>query len=118
MVKKQAVLTGDYITDASVAFDQFNQPYVTLSFNRQGARIFERVTGENVNKRLAIILDNKVYSAPVIREKISGGRASITGRFTLDEAHDLAIVLRQDLYQRLYLCSMNLLLVHHLENSQ
>ncbi|GAB6888079.1 protein translocase subunit SecD [Desulfothermus okinawensis JCM 13304] len=94
VVKKQAVLTGDYITDASVAFDQFNQPYVTLSFNRQGARIFERVTGENVNKRLAIILDNKVYSAPVIREKISGGRASITGRFTLDEAHDLAIVLR------------------------
>ncbi|WP_461832898.1 protein translocase subunit SecD [Desulfothermus sp.] len=94
VVKKTAVLTGDYITDASVAFDQFNQPYVTLSFNRQGARIFERITGENVNKRLAIILDNKVYSAPVIREKISGGRASITGRFTLEEAHDLAIVLR------------------------
>ncbi len=94
VVKKEAVLTGKYITDASVAFDQFNQPYVTLSFNRQGARIFERVTGENVNKRLAIILDNKVYSAPVIREKIAGGRASITGRFSLEEAHDLAIVLR------------------------
>ncbi len=94
VVKREAVLTGRYITDASVAFDQFNQPYVTLSFNRQGARIFERITGENVNKRLAIILDNKVYSAPVIREKISGGRASITGRFSLNEAHDLAIVLR------------------------
>ncbi len=94
VVKKAPVLTGRYITDAGVAFDNFNQPYVTLSFNRQGARIFARVTGENVGKRLAIILDNKVYSAPVIREKISGGRASITGRFTLAEAHDLAIVLR------------------------
>lgn len=94
VVKKYTELTGKYITDAAVAFDQFNQPYVTLSFNREGARIFERITGENVNKRLAIILDNKVYSAPVIREKISGGRASISGRFTLDEAHDLAIVLR------------------------
>jgi len=94
IVKKHAILTGKYIIDARVAFDQFNQPYVTLSFNRQGARIFERITGENVNKRLAIILDNKVYSAPVIREKISGGRASITGKFTLEEAHDLAIVLR------------------------
>lgn len=94
VVKKRVLLTGEYITDASVAFDSYNQPYVILSFNRRGARIFERITGENVNKRLAIILDNKVYSAPVIREKIVGGRASITGRFTVEEAHDLAIVLR------------------------
>ncbi|WP_456325334.1 protein translocase subunit SecD [Desulfonauticus submarinus] len=88
------VLTGEYITNANVAFDSFGRPYVSLSFNARGAKIFERITGENVNKRLAIVLDGKVYSAPVIQEKIIGGRASITGHFTTDEAHDLAIVLR------------------------
>ncbi len=94
VVRKKVLLTGEYITDASVGFDAYNQPYVALSFNRRGAKIFERITGEYKKKRLAIILDNKVYSAPVIQEKIIGGRASITGRFTVDEAHDLAIVLR------------------------
>jgi len=88
------VLTGDYLTDANVAFDSFGKPYVVMSFNDRGAKIFAKVTGENVNKRLAIVLDGKVYSAPVIQEKISGGRASITGHFTTEEAHDLAIVLR------------------------
>jgi preprotein translocase subunit SecD len=94
VLRKEAVLTGEYITDANTAFDSYGQPYVSLSFNKRGSRIFERVTGENVKKRLAIVLDGKVYSAPVIQEKISGGRASITGRFTTEEAHDLAIVLR------------------------
>jgi preprotein translocase subunit SecD len=94
VLKKNVLLSGEHITDAQVAFDQFNQPYVALSFDRQGARIFERVTGENVHKRLAIVLDGKVYSAPTIQEKISGGRASITGQFSMEEAHDLAIVLR------------------------
>lgn len=94
VLKKKVLLTGRYITDAQVSFDNFNQPYVALTFSRRGAKIFERVTGENVRKRLAIVLDNKVYSAPTIQEKISGGRASITGRFSVDEAHDLAIVLR------------------------
>ena len=56
--------------------------------------MFEKITGENVKKRLAIILDNNVYSAPVIQERIAGGRAQITGRFTTQEAHDLAIILR------------------------
>ena len=70
------------------------EPYVALEFNSEGGRIFDQVTGANVNKRLAIILDNTVYSAPVIRERISGGKASITGSFTMDEAKDLAIVLR------------------------
>ncbi|KUJ96824.1 MAG: Protein translocase subunit SecD [Desulfonauticus sp. 38_4375] len=88
------LLTGEYITTANVAFDSFGRPYVSLSFNARGAKIFERITGENVNKRLAIVLDGKVYSAPVIQEKIIGGRASITGNFSTDEAHDLAIVLR------------------------
>ena len=91
---KDPLMTGENITDASTNFDQFNTPYVTLSFNARGARIFERITGDNVNKRMAIVLDGKVYSAPAIREKISGGRASITGHFTTNEARDLAIVLR------------------------
>jgi preprotein translocase subunit SecD len=95
LLKKRSELTGKYITDARVSIDQRNgSPYVSLSFNNQGARIFERVTGENVNKRLAIVLDGNVYSAPNINEKISGGNAQITGRFTMDEAKDLAIALR------------------------
>ena len=94
VLKKQVLLTGKHITDAQVAFNSYNQPYVALTFDRRGSRIFERVTGENVHKRLAIVLDDKVYSAPTIQEKISGGRASITGQFSVEEAHDLAIVLR------------------------
>ena len=87
-------MTGEYISDARASFDHNNQSYVALSFTPSGARQFERVTGENVKKRLAIVLDGKVYSAPTIQEKISGGRASITGRFSTEEARDLAIVLR------------------------
>lgn len=91
---KATPLTGEYITDARVQIDQYNEPYVSLSFDSRGARIFERITGENIKKRLAIVLDGKVNSAPVIQDKISGGKAQITGRFTTDEAKDLAIVLR------------------------
>lgn len=94
VLKKESLLTGKHITDAYVAFNNYNQPYVAISFDSTGARIFERITKQHVNQRLAIVLDDKVYSAPVIREKISGGRASISGQFTSEEAHDLAIVLR------------------------
>ncbi len=95
LLKKRTLLTGEYITDARVQIDsRYNEPYVSLSFDRRGARLFEKITGENIGKRLAIVLDNKVYSAPVIQDKISGGRAQITGRFTMEEARDLAIVLR------------------------
>ena len=93
-VDKDAMLTGEDVSDARPAFDQMNQAYVTLNFNARGARIFERVTSENVGRRMAIVLDGKVYSAPVIRERIGGGRASISGNFTTAEAQDLAIVLR------------------------
>jgi preprotein translocase subunit SecD len=65
-----------------------------MTFNRRGARIFERITGEHVNERLAIILDNRIQSAPVIKTRISGGNAVIEGRFTPQEASDLALVLR------------------------
>jgi preprotein translocase subunit SecD len=95
LLKKRAPITGESITDARVQLDsQFGEPYVSLSFDARGARTFERITGENVGKRLAIVLDNTVYSAPVIQDKISGGKAQITGHFTMDEAKDLAIVLR------------------------
>jgi preprotein translocase subunit SecD len=95
MVKKETLLTGDLLSDARVAFDtQFNEPYVALTFNSTGARIFERITAQNVGRRLAIILDGNVHSAPVIRERIGGGRASISGGFAYEEATDLAIVLR------------------------
>ena len=65
-----------------------------MEFDDIGAKLFEQITGTNVKKRLAIILDNNVYSAPVIQERIAGGRAQITGRFSMQEASDLAIVLR------------------------
>ena len=95
LLKKRSLITGEYITDARVQIDtRNNDPYVSLAFNSRGAKLFERVTGQNVGKRLAIVLDNKVNSAPVIKTKISGGRAVIEGRYTMDEARDLAIVLR------------------------
>jgi preprotein translocase subunit SecD len=95
LVKKQASLTGDLLSDAKVNIDtRFSEPYVSLSFNAAGAKLFEEVTGANVKRRLAIILDNTVYSAPVIQEKIAGGNAQITGSFTMEEAKDLSIVLR------------------------
>lgn len=95
LIKKRAALTGEYLTDARVQIDsQYNEPYVSIKFNKKGARIFARVTGENVKKQLAIVLDKKVYSAPVIQDQISGGEARITGNFTTEEARDLAIILR------------------------
>jgi preprotein translocase subunit SecD len=94
VLKKRTLLTGANLTNARVDFDQFNIPFVSINFDKKGARDFERITGENVNKRLAIVLDDTIASAPVIQEKIAGGQARITGNFTLDEAKDLAIVLR------------------------
>lgn len=96
LIHKDAELTGDTLVSAEVKFDQsrFNEPYIALEFNSKGAAIFSEVTGRSVGKRLAIVLDDKVHSAPRINEKIPSGRASITGRFTVEEASDLAIVLR------------------------
>ncbi len=94
LVKRRVMLAGDVLSDARVAIGQFNEPYVSVTFDSKGAREFDRITGQNVNKRMAIVLDNTVYSAPEIQERISGGRAQITGSFTMEEANDLAIVLR------------------------
>jgi preprotein translocase subunit SecD len=94
VVKKRVMLTGDVLSDARVAIGQFNDPYVSITFDAKGGKEFDRITGENVKKRMAIVLDNSIYSAPVIQERITGGRAQITGTFSTQEANDLAIVLR------------------------
>ncbi len=94
LIKKRVLLDGSLLTNARVEFDQYQQPQVGIEFNRKGARIFDRITGENIKKRLAIVLDKSVYSAPTIQDRISGGKAVITGSFTLHEAKDLAIALR------------------------
>ncbi len=95
VLQDRTLMTGEYITNAQVAIEhQFNNPYVSLEFDTQGAKLFERITEANEKKHLAIVLDGVVYSAPVIQEKISGGKASITGSFSMDEARDLAIILR------------------------
>jgi preprotein translocase subunit SecD len=95
LLKEKTLMTGEYLKDARVAINsQFHEPYVALEFDDIGAKLFEQITSANVRKRLAIILDNNVYSAPVIQERIPGGRAQITGRFDMKEASDLAIVLR------------------------
>ena len=95
LIKKRTLLTGAHLTDARVQIDsQYGDPYVSLSFDTKGGRIFAKITGDNVKKRLAIVLDDRVYSAPVIQEKITGGQARITGSFTTEEANDLAIALR------------------------
>lgn len=95
LVKRRALLTGDTIKSANVNFgDRGGGAFVGISFDSRGAKIFDRITAENVKRRLAIVLDDTVYSAPVIQERISGGEAQITGNFTPEEASDLAIVLR------------------------
>ncbi|AJF06952.1 MAG: protein translocase subunit SecD [Thermodesulfobacteriota bacterium] len=95
VVESKTVMTGDLLSDAQVRISpQFNEPYVSIDFNSVGARRFDQITAANVGKRMAIILDDTVYSAPVIRERISGGSAQISGSFTEQEATDLAIVLR------------------------
>ena len=94
LLKTPPVLDGSMITDATVGFTQkTNQPAIFFTLNSQGAAIFGDVTGKNVGKQLAIVVDNKVYSAPTIQERIGGGSGQITVGST-DEAHILAIALR------------------------
>ncbi len=95
LLKKATLMTGEALKSAQVRIGgRFGEPYVSLSFNPMGAQRFERITRQGVGQRLAIILDNIVQSAPVIQEPITGGNAQITGSFTAEQAHDLAIVLR------------------------
>jgi SecD/SecF fusion protein len=88
------LLTGADLADARAVFDQFGRPQVALTFTPEGAKKFEEVTRANVGKRLAIVLDGKVYTAPVIRQAITGGQAVIEGLSGLEEASEIALVLR------------------------
>lgn len=95
LVEKRVLLGGESVAGADVRIDQqFNEPYVSIEFDSEGSRRFGEITERYVKQRLAIILDGKVHSAPVIREKISGGQAQITGGFSAEQARDLAIILR------------------------
>ena len=95
LIKSQVMMTGEMVKNAQVRVGgTFNEPYVSLDLTGRGGRIFGQVTEKNVGKRFGIILDEVVRSAPVIREKILGGSAQITGNFSYEEATDLAIVLR------------------------
>jgi preprotein translocase subunit SecD len=95
LLEARPIMTGEYLEDATAQRDpQFNRPEVTFQFNRQGGRMFERATGSNIGRLLAIVLDERVYSAPVIQSQIgSSGRIEL-GNASIEEARDLALVLR------------------------
>ena len=94
-VNKRVVVSGDNLVDAQPQFDnQSNQPIVLFTLDRLGARKFGKITTENVGRRLAIVLDNSVISAPQIREPITGGTGTISGGFSFQESTDLALLLR------------------------
>lgn len=95
LIEKRVVVSGEDLTDAQPGFDQrTSEPIVTFRFNSNGARRFAQATEENVGRPFAIVLDNEVISAPVIREPIRGGSGQISGNFTVEQANDLAILLR------------------------
>ena len=95
LLYNKALMTGDAVKTAQVQIGgNFNEPYVSVELNAHGSRVFDQVTRDNVGRQLAIVLDSVVQSAPVIQERISGGHAQITGSFSMEEASDLAIVLR------------------------
>ncbi len=94
LVREIPILDGGMLTDAYVGFDQNNRPQINFSLNSEGAEIFGDFTGRSVGKHLAVVLDGKVYSAPVINERIGGGSGVISGDYTVMEAKDLAIALR------------------------
>ena len=94
VIKKRVGVSGDNLVDASASVDQFNRPIVSLRFDSLGSRKFADLTTKNVGNRFAIVLDNRVISAPVIQEPIPTGNAQISGNFTFETANDLAILLR------------------------
>ncbi|MEK6544109.1 MAG: protein translocase subunit SecD [Elusimicrobiota bacterium] len=94
ILSSTVALTGAYLVNARVEFGDFQLPTVSFVFNAEGGRIFSALTQANVGKQMAILLDGLVQSAPVIRERIPGGRGIIEGNFSMQEAKDLALVLR------------------------
>lgn len=94
LLKELPILTGEDVVDARVVFDETNQPVINFTLSNAGARIFGDFTAKNIGNRLAIVLDGRVYSAPVIRERIGGGSGQISGGFSIMEAGNVAIALR------------------------
>jgi len=94
LLKKETLMTGAALSSARVEMDEYGRSHIALEFNPIGSGQFARLTRRHVGERLAIILDNKVHSAPVIKQEITGGKAVIKGKFTVEEANDLAIVLK------------------------
>jgi len=94
LLKEIPILNGSQVTDARVAFNRTNQPIIDFTLNSSGAKIFGDFTAKNIGKRLAVVLDEKVYSAPNIRERIGGGSGQISGGFTIAEASNVAIALK------------------------
>lgn len=90
----QAPLEGDVITDARQALDQTSRPAVSMQMNAEGARNWRRLTAENIGNRIAVVLDNYVYTAPTVQGEIPSGQSEITGNFTMEEAKDLANILK------------------------
>ncbi len=91
---EKVLMTGEALVDANVQTDSLGRPIIHFTFNAAGGRQFGIITGDNINRDLAIILDGKVYSAPVIKSRIPGGSGIIEGQFTDEEARDLALVLK------------------------
>ncbi|WP_395477531.1 protein translocase subunit SecD [Rickettsia endosymbiont of Pantilius tunicatus] len=94
VVKKKTILGGDSLTTAAASFDQNSQAVVSFSFNSFGSKLFGEITKNNVGKNLAIVLDNKLLSAPTINQPIMGGSGIISGDFTVESANELALLLR------------------------
>ncbi len=95
VVSRQVMISGDQLTEASQGFDQRSgRSVVNIGFNSQGASIFSRVTRENVNRRFAMVVDGQILSAPSINEPINGGKAQISGNFTVESANAMAIALQ------------------------
>ena len=95
VIKRQVLVSGSDLTDAQPGFDQrTNEPIVNFKFNSSGSRKFAQATSDNVGQPFAIVLDNKVISAPVIREPITGGQGQISGSFTVQAANELALLMR------------------------
>ena len=90
----KAKLSGDVIVDASQDIDQFGNPQINMRMNRSGSRLWQKITRENIGNSVAVVLDDYVYSFPVVNAEISGGSSVISGNFTLDEAQDLANILK------------------------
>ena len=90
----KARLSGDVIVDANQDIDQFGNPQINMRMNRTGARLWQKITKENIGSSIAVVLDDYVYSFPVVNAEISGGSSVISGDFTLDEAQDLANILK------------------------